>query len=136
MRPAGAKTMPTKLETFLKEKKIDQRRLVAVSRLLERLRPEDRATKLVQRQARKSDEGTKPEGLQKPRSGRPVSPAALGKALAGKPISGPVKTRILRAVNRVLEQRKQKPVTLDALFDAPAAGQGKGKSKAKAKDDE
>jgi hypothetical protein len=111
--------MATKLEAFLKENKIDQRRLVAVSRRIERLQPDDRAVKLKQRQARKSDDGAKPEGLKKPRSGRPVTAVALDKALAGKPISGPQKSSILRAVNRVLEQRKGKPVTLAALFDPP-----------------
>jgi hypothetical protein len=111
--------MATKLEAFLKENKIDQRRLVAISRRIERLQPEDRAVKLVQRQARKSEEGTKPEGLKKPRSGRPVTAVAIDKALAGKTISGPQKSSILRAVNRVLEQRKKAAVTLDALFDPP-----------------
>jgi hypothetical protein len=121
--------MTTKLESFLKSNKIDPRRLVAVSRLLERLRPEDRAIKLTQRQARKSEEGTKPEGLAKPRSGRPVTAVSIDKALAGKPISGPQKTRILRAVNRVLELRKKPPVELGALFDAPKAGTKNKKKK-------
>jgi hypothetical protein len=111
--------MATKLESFLTEKKIDKRRLLTASRQIERLRPEDRRIRLTLRQARKSEEGTKPEGLAKPRSGRPVSGVTLDKAIAGKPMSGPQKTRILRAINGILEQRKDKPVTVDALFDPP-----------------
>lgn len=113
--------MASKLEIFLKDNKIDGRRLIAASRIIERLRPEDRNTRLVQRQARKSEDGKKPEGLQKPRSGRPVTTVALESALVGKTISGPQKTRILRAVNRILEQRKKPAVTLAALFDAAPA---------------
>ena len=42
---------------------------------------------------------------------------ALHAAFAGKNISGPQKTRILRALNHVLEQKKQEKVELSALFD-------------------
>jgi hypothetical protein len=111
--------MPSKLETFLGEKKIDPRRILAASHDLERLRPEDRRIRLTQRQARKSEDGKKPEGLGKPRSGKPVTEIGLSRALAGTPVSGPTKTRILRAVNRILEQKKQEAVTLTALFDQP-----------------
>ena len=112
--------MATKLESFLSDKKIDHRRLLAVSKSLEKLRPEDRAIRLKQRQARKSEDGKKPEGLAKPRSGRPLTRPGLTNALAGKRLSGPAKTRILKAVNHILELRKESAVNLDALFDAPA----------------
>ncbi len=118
--------MANKLETFLSENKIDRRRLVTASRQLERLRSEDRAIRLKQRQARKSEDGKKPEGLDKPRSGRVVTPISVDRALRDEDISGPQKTRILRAVNRILEQRKKEPVKLDALFDAPAPKKADG----------
>lgn len=108
--------MASKLEAFLSEKKIDRRRLIAASRKAERLRPEDRAIRLVQRQARMQEDGKKPEGLAKPRSGRPVTQIAIDKVYAGKPVSGPTKNRILRAINQVLELRKQKPVEYADLF--------------------
>jgi hypothetical protein len=111
--------MASKLETFLGEQKIDPRRIVAASRQIERLRPEDRRIKLAQRQARSNEDGKKPEGLGKPRSGRAVTENGLARALAGGDVSGPVKTRILRAVNRILEQRKKDAVALTALFDPP-----------------
>ncbi len=112
--------MATPLESFLSDNKIDQRRLVAVSKRLERLQPEDRAIRLKQRQARKSEDGKKPEGLKKPRSGRPVTAMTLKRAFNGERLTGPAKTRILRAVNHILETRKQSAVALDSLFAIPA----------------
>jgi hypothetical protein len=111
--------MPTKLETFLNENKIDPRRLLATSRQLERLRPEDRAIKLKQAQARRSEDAKKPEDLGKPRSGKPITEPTLNAAIAGQSVAGPKKTRILRAVNAVLEQRKKDPVKLHDIFDVP-----------------
>src|SRR5262245_6188 len=110
--------MPTKIEGFLKEKRIDARRLLSASARIERLRPEDRAIILAKRQARKSEDAAKKkEGLaaKKPRTGRSLTARTLQAALVGKPISGPAKTRILRAVNQVLEQKKQEQVALSAL---------------------
>ena len=120
--------MASKLETFLNENKIDTRRLLATSRQIERLRPGDRAIKLKQSQARKSEDGKKPEGLDKPRSGRPVTERGLRTALAGESVSGPQKTRILRAVNTVLEQKKKDAVGLHQLFDVPPINPPKPKA--------
>lgn len=117
--------MATKFESFLSEKKIDARRILAASHDLERLRPEDRAIRLAKRIARKSEDGgKKKEGLaaQKPRTGRPVTERAISAALSGKGVSGPMKTRILKAVNHILEQKKQEKVDLRALFELPVKG--------------
>ena len=46
----------------------------------------------------------------------PVSDRALRAAIEGSPVSGPTKTRIVRAVNRLLEQKKQEQVGLRELF--------------------
>ncbi|HVU00262.1 MAG TPA: hypothetical protein VHE30_00870 [Polyangiaceae bacterium] len=109
--------MASKFQEFLASKKIDPRRIPAASATLEKLRPEDRALKLKKRTARKAEggaaEGEKPE---KPRTGRPVTDRLLSAALAGKPVPGPGKSRLLRAVNRILEQKKQDPVDLRKLF--------------------
>ena len=103
----------SKFSEFIATKKLDARRLVSASQSLEKLRPEDRAIRLVQRQkTEKKDAGEK----KKPRSGRPVTQPGLAAALAGKALSGPQKTRFLRAVNHLLAQKKQEPVTLDVLF--------------------
>src|SRR5262249_53869371 len=116
----GEMSMATKFEGFLKEKKIDPRRILVASAELERLRLQDRKIRLAKRAARKSeDPAKKKEGLaaEKPRSGRPVTQEAITAAFAGKNISGPQKTRILRALNAVLEQKKLEKIELGAIFD-------------------
>ena len=110
--------MASKFTEFLQSNKIDPRRVASASQSLEKLRPEDRALRLKKRNS-KSAEGAAPpagETPPKPRSGRPVTPQLMSKALGGKPVTGPGKTRLLRAVNRVLEQKKKEPVDLRALF--------------------
>jgi hypothetical protein len=112
--------MATKIEEFLKDKKIDSRRLLAASAEIERLTRADRGLRLLKRVARKSEDAAKKkEGLAagKPRTGRPVTTRAFTAATSGKQISGPQKTRILRAVNHILAQKKQDAVELSALFD-------------------
>jgi len=111
----------SKFADFIKDKKIDSRRLIAASAKIEKLRPEDRSAKLAKRQAKaKAAAGKaaddKKEAPKKPRSGRPVTQRSLDSANAGKTLSGPQKTRILRAVNALLEQKKGTPVELSALF--------------------
>jgi len=109
----------TKLAGFLSSKKLDKRRLLAASHELEQLQPEDRVIKLNKRRAKKAgSEGGEnaPKETRKPRSGRPVTPRALEAALTGGAISGPTKNRILRAVNHLLEQKKQEKVDLRTLF--------------------
>ena len=49
--------MANKLVTFLTKNKINEKRLIGASRQIERLRPEDRAIRLKQSQARKSADG-------------------------------------------------------------------------------
>jgi hypothetical protein len=107
----------SKFADAIKTHKIDPRRIIAASTKLERLRPEDRALRLAKAKAKKSEEKKEGgEAPKKPRSGRPVTPRALDAALAGKEISGPQKTRILRAVNHIIEQKKGSPLELKALF--------------------
>jgi hypothetical protein len=108
----------TKFAQFIAAKKIDRRRIVVASQQIESLLPEDRAIKLKKRQGRKQEtpaEGAAKE-TRKPRSGRPVTDRAIDAALVGKLVSGPTKTRILKAINRLLEQKKQEKIELRALF--------------------
>jgi hypothetical protein len=110
--------MANKFVQFLQDNKIDPRRLIVASGQLEKLRPEDRSAKLAKRQAKASGkpaaEGeAKPA---KPRSGRPVTPRLLDTVTAGKPVTGPAKTRLLRALNHVLTQKKKSPVELKSIF--------------------
>lgn len=112
--------MSTKFADFIKEKKLDARRILAASGKLEKLRTEDRKAKLAKRQAKAKaaagGEDKKAEAPAKPRSGRPVTQRAIDAALAGKALSGPQKTRLLRAVNAILEQKKAGAVEMSALF--------------------
>jgi hypothetical protein len=115
--------MSSKFSDFLKSSKIDARRVIAISKKIEHLRPEDRAIKLTKRnskpaagEAPKAAEGEAAAGPTKPRSGRPITARAIASAVAGKPISGPQKTRMLRAVNAILEQKKKPAVELKTLF--------------------
>src|SRR5438128_11769919 len=94
-----------KFAEFLASKKLDPRRVVAASHKLETLQREDRGIKLAKRTKVEGEDKTKE--TRKPRSGRPVTTRAIDAALQGGTISGPTKTRILRAVNHLLEQKKQ-----------------------------
>ena len=108
----------TKFAEFITAKKLDPRRILAASQEIEKLRPEDRTIKLNKRRARAAEtpaEGAAKE-TRKPRSGRAVTRRALDAAVQGKPVSGPTKTRLLGAVNRLLEQKKQEKIDLRQLF--------------------
>jgi hypothetical protein len=109
--------MASKFAQFLTDNKIDPRRVVVASRSIERLRPEDRKIRLTRRAAKAGDAKADAEGTkQKPRSGRPVTARLLAAASAGKPVAAPAKTRLLRALNHVLSQRKKPAVELKAIF--------------------
>ena len=116
-KPAKAAAPETKFGVFLASKKLDARRLLIASDEIEKLRPEDRAIRLTRKNSKGDDKKPAPDAdKKKPRSGRPITPRSISAALVGKPLSGPIKTRLLRAVNRLLEQKKQEPVALDLLF--------------------
>jgi hypothetical protein len=107
----------TKFSQFIAAKKIDARRLAAVSHGLESLTVEDRKIRLSKRLARKAEGGSKEKDTRKPRSGRPVTPRALAAAFSGKEkLSGPTKTRILKAVNAILTAKKVDAAQLKDLF--------------------
>ena len=114
--------MATKFSEFLQTQKIDPRRLLVASRKLERTRPEDRRYRLKMRRGKgeekPADASAEAEmsAPEKPHSGRPVTQQLIERAAAGKPVSGPAKTRLLRAVNAVLSQKKKDPADLRALF--------------------
>ena len=106
----------TKFAQVLASKKIDPRRVLLASHKLETLTREDRSIKLAKRQARavEGDKGEKE--TRKPRTGRPITPRALSAAMSGGELSGPAKTRLLRAINHILEQKKQEKLDMKALF--------------------
>lgn len=109
--------MASRFSEFLSNEKIDPRRVLVASRAIERLRPEDRAVRWNKRNGKKSDAKAE-EGAEVPtrRSGRVVTNLLLSTALEGGKMSGPQKTRLLRAVNRVLEQKKKDPTEIRKIF--------------------
>ena len=107
----------SKFAQFIASKKLDARRILAASHLLERLLPEDRAIRLNKRRAKAGEGGENaPKETRKARSGRPVTDRAMQAALSGGDVSGPTKNRILKAVNHLLEQKKQEKIDLRVLF--------------------
>ncbi len=109
--------MATKLDDYLKKAKIDPRRLVVASHDLESLKPEDRAVRLLKKQAKGGNEKAKEAVVGKTRrKGRALSEPALRAALVGKPISPATKSRLVRAVNAVLAQKKKGEAKLKDLF--------------------
>lgn len=117
-----AKTQENKTETkfagFIASKKLDPRRILIASRRIEANHPEDRLIRLKKRLARAAGDAAAAESKEtrKPRSGRPITGRALQAALKGGKLSGPTKTRLVRAVNHLLEQKKQEQVGLRELF--------------------
>ena len=114
--------MSSRFSEFLSNEKIDPRRLLVASRQLERLRPEDRQARLKHRLGKKDGEAAPSpaaadgEKKEKRRTGRPVTPRLLQAAQAGGSLTGAQKTRLLRALNRVLEQKKKEPADLRKVF--------------------
>jgi hypothetical protein len=107
----------SKLGDFLTKNKIHPNRIVIASKALERMQKEDHDLS-AKKKAMKDGKTDKDEAVlkQKPRSGRPVTSATVNKATAGQAINGPTKTRIVRAVNAVLTQKKKPAITLRDLF--------------------
>ena len=107
----------SKLGDFLTKNKIDARRVVGASRHLEKRTVDDK--KLIAKKAAiKAGKAEKDDAIvkQKPRSGRRVTQPALDRAVGGEAVSGPTKTRIVRAVNALLVQKKKPEVGFRDLF--------------------
>ena len=107
----------SKIGDFLTQNKIHPSRIVTASKALERRQAEDRALS-AKKKAMKDGKADKDEAVlkSKPRSGRPVTRATLTKAVAARPINGPTKTRIVRALNAVLAQKKKPEIGLRDVF--------------------
>lgn len=107
----------SKLGDYLKNHKIDARRVISASKSLEQQTADDK--KLVAKKAlMKAGKLEKDEAVlkQKPHSGRPVTGPMMARAVAGQAVPGPVKTRIVRAVNALLTAKKKPEAKLHDLF--------------------
>lgn len=118
--------MASKLDTFLSDQGIDPRRVLTASRQEERLTRTDRQIRAARARAGAKAKGDdKPKAAEAPvegapqpsgRTGRSLTERALRAARAGAKLPGPIKSRIVRAVNRILAQRGKDTVDVRALF--------------------
>jgi len=107
----------SKFAGFLRENKIDPVRVVYASEQIEKFTPADRSIKLAKRQSRgKEDDAAKAARSQKPRSGRPVTSQLVTRALKGEALTGAHKSRILRALARIAEQKKLGEIAATNVF--------------------
>ena len=97
----------SKLSDFLKTHKVDPRRVIAASKRLEALRPEDRRIRLARVEAKAGVDAKKELAAQKRRSGRALSGPAMRKALGGGTLPRRARGRLLRAVNVVLAHKSK-----------------------------
>ncbi len=107
----------SKFAGYLKEHGIDPIRVVYASEQIEKLTREDRGIKLAKRQvAGKDDEASKAIRAKKPRSGRPVTTQLITRAVKGEALTGAQKSRILRALSRIAEQKKLGEIAVTNVF--------------------
>jgi ribosomal protein L22 len=108
----------SKLSEFFEKEKIDPRRVVAVSKRVEGKKTPDRQIHLARRSIKggQASEAQKALAETKPRSGKSVSRPLLDRAMRGERVPGAAKTRIARAVSKVLETKKKDAVTARDLF--------------------
>jgi hypothetical protein len=105
----------SKIGDYLKKHKIDPRRVIAASKELEALRPEDRAIRLARKEAA-TDESKKELAAKKRRSGRALSLPAMNRALAGEKLTRKGRARVVRAVNKVLSHKSKGEAAPTDLF--------------------
>ncbi|MBL8604930.1 MAG: hypothetical protein JNK72_23585 [Myxococcales bacterium] len=106
-----------KFAAYLKEHKIDPIRVVYASTQIEKLTPTDRKALLAKRQTRgKEGDEAKAARSVEVRSGRPVTAQLLTRVLKGEKVAGPQKSRLVRAMNRIAEQKKLSAIDLSNLF--------------------
>jgi len=112
---------------FIREKGLDAEQILRVSRRLESLTDEDRELMRKRAVKRRTAAGQSYEeaNIAKPRSGRPLRPGHLEAAMNDEPVPGPVRTKLVRAINAILEKKGQEPVRAPQLFGNVPGRQGK-----------
>lgn len=112
---------------FLAEKGVSTDRLLQVSRRIESVRNEDRA--LIRQRALKRRleprQSYAEANIAKPRSGRPLRPGHVRAAMDDKPVTPPVRSKMVRAVNLLLEKKGQGKIGAQELFGKVPGKQGK-----------
>lgn len=110
---------------FLSSKGLSEEQILRRSQRLERLTSKDRDLQRQRESKRRNDPRTSYEaaGIAKPRSGRRLRPEHVQAAMQDVPLPGPVRTKMLRTVNSLLQGKG--PVDMPTLFGKVPGKQGK-----------
>lgn len=107
----------TMLSDFLNEKQIKPEDVVKQSHAMEKRHIKDRESNMKRANARANKKPYAELNLEKSKPlGRGVSTLALNRAIAGTPMPRLVRKKIARAVNAVLQVKKQEAVEWRKLF--------------------
>ncbi len=111
---------------FLDSKGLKDEDILQRSRRMETLRSKDRELRRLRALKRRKapQQSYEEAGIEKPRSGRPLQREHLAAARNDIPVPGPVRSKILRAVNDLLAKRGES-VTAPELFGNVPGKQGK-----------
>lgn len=115
---------------LLKSKNLPEAQILGVSRALEHLTPPDRDLYLKRRKARKEEKKYAEAGAEKPRSGRGITSQSLAKASADRPLPRKVRSKIVKAINTILERRGQEKVKIEQVFGKIGVAKGAPPKKA------
>jgi len=123
------------LKDFIHSKGIVPDSIVATSQKLEAPQPQDRKL-LAQRVAKRKGKETasKPYAelnIAKPRSGRGLSAATVALALNEQALTARQRSKMLKAVNALLEKKKEAAVDMKTLFGDTPKKEGKKPKAAK-----
>jgi hypothetical protein len=115
------------LKTFIDSKGITPKAIFVASRRVEAGGNEARTAQSARTKKRrlKLDKPYAELNLVKPKSDRPLSDVQINSAVNDKPLPKKVRAKVLRAINALLESKKQPAVDMKAIFEGTAAKPGK-----------
>lgn len=111
----------------LQSRSLTPEQILRMSARLEKVQNEDRELirKRAEKRRRTPNKSYEEVGIAKPRSGRVLQPGHLAAAMEDKPVPGPVRTKLLRAVNALVEKKGGQPLRTTDLFGTVPGKQGK-----------
>lgn len=111
----------------LESRSLTPKQILHVSSRLERVGNEDRELirKRAEKRRRNPSKSYEELGIAKPKSGRILQPGHIEAALADRPVPGPVRTKLLRAVNSLVAKKGGEPLRTTDLFGNVPGKQGK-----------
>lgn len=115
---------------FLSEHKITADAIIAASKGLEKLSPEQRGTMVKRAKARSEKKAYGELNLEKPKSrGRGVTADVITRAAAGTPIPRLARQKLTRAISAILVTSKKDAVDWRPLFADAKVKKGKSEKK-------